>query len=322
MRTPSFAFAPALAIAIASTPAAAQGWPSRPITLIVPFAAGGALDLPARRLAAAISPKLGQQIVIDNRTGANGNIGAAAVAKAEPDGYTFLFGSPGVLVTNRFMYKSMPFDSDKAFTPVALLAKSPLLIAGSPKFAPTTLKALIDYAKANPGKINVGTPGVGSQAHLVMELLQRQVGVKMTYVPYRGGSNIIGDLISGQIDLTATYVPALIGAVKDRTVRGIAVTTLARSKQLPEVPTIAESGFPGFEAVAWYCIMAPTGTPSEVVSKLNAEINAYLKSPLGQEQLEALDMQPVGGTPAELKAFIAAEVAKWGPIIKAAGIKM
>src|SRR5262245_45827517 len=145
-----------VAFALTPTTAPAQNWPTRPITLIVPFAAGGALDLPARRLAAEIGPKLGQQIVIDNRVGANGNIGAAAVAKAEPDGYTLLFGSPGVLTTNRFMYKSMPFDADRAFTPVALLAKSPLLLASSPKFPATNLKGLIDHAKANPGKITVG----------------------------------------------------------------------------------------------------------------------------------------------------------------------
>jgi tripartite-type tricarboxylate transporter receptor subunit TctC len=309
-------------LAIAATPVAAQTWPSRPITLIVPFAAGGALDLPARRLAAEIGPKLGQQIVVDNRAGANGNIGAAAVAKAEPDGYTLLFGSPGALVTNRFMYKAMPFDADRAFTPVALLAKSPLLIASSPKFSATSLKALIEHAKANPGKVNVGTPGVGSQAHLIMELLQRQTGTQMTYVPYRGGSNVIGDLVSGYIDLTAVYVPALIGAVKDGTVRGLVVTTLERSKQLPEVPTIHESGLPGFEAVAWYCIAAPAGTPRDVVAKLNTVINDYLKSPVGREQLEALDMQPIGGPPEQLRDYIAAEVAKWGPIIKAAGIAM
>lgn len=312
----------ALVLAIAATPVAAQTWPSRPITLIVPFAAGGALDLPARRLAAEIGPKLGQQIVVDNRAGANGNIGAAAVAKAEPDGYTLLFGSPGALVTNRFMYKAMPFDADRAFTPVALLAKSPLLIASSPKFSATSLKALIEHAKANPGKVNVGTPGVGSQAHLIMELLQRQTGTQMTYVPYRGGSNVIGDLVSGYIDLTAVYVPALIGAVKDGTVRGLVVTTLERSKQLPEVPTIHESGLPGFEAVAWYCVAAPAGTPRDVVAKLNTVINDYLKSSVGREQLEALDMQPIGGTPEQLRDYIAAEVAKWGPIIKAAGIAM
>jgi tripartite-type tricarboxylate transporter receptor subunit TctC len=311
-----------LACILAPTLASAQGWPTRPITLIVPFAAGGALDLPARRLAAEISPTLGQQIVVENRVGANGNIGAAAAAKADPDGYTLLFGSPGVLVTNRFMYKSMPFDADRAFAPVVLLAKSPLLIASSPKFPPRDLKALLDHARANPGRINVGTPGVGSQAHLTMELLQRQTGTQMTYVPYRGGSNVIGDLVGGQIDLTAVYVPALIGAVKDATVRGLVVTTLERSKQLPEVPTIHESGIPGFEAVAWYSIVAPAGTPREVVAKLNVAINTYLKSQLGQQQLEALDMQPVGGTPDALRAYIASEVAKWGPIIKAAGITM
>jgi tripartite-type tricarboxylate transporter receptor subunit TctC len=311
-----------VALALAPIPASAQSWPARPITLIVPFAAGGALDLPARRLAAEISPKLGQQIVVENRVGANGNIGAASVARAEPDGYILLFGSPGVLATNRFMYKSMPFDADRAFTPVVLLAKSTLVIAASPKFAPRTLTELLDHARRNPGKVTVGTPGVGAQAHLVMELLQRQTGTQMTYVPYRGGSNIIGDLVSGQIDLTATYVPALIGAMKDGTVRGLVVTALQRSKQLPEVPTIHESGIPGFEAVAWYSIVAPAGTPPEVVAKLNTVINEYLRSTVGQQQFEALDMQPVGGTPEELRAFIAGEVAKWGPIIKAAGIEM
>jgi tripartite-type tricarboxylate transporter receptor subunit TctC len=301
---------------------AASAWPTRTITLVVPFAAGGALDLPARRLAAEISPKLGHQIVIDNRAGANGNIGAAFAAKADPDGYTFLFGSPGVLATNRFMYKSMPFDADRAFVPVILLAKSPLVIAASPKLPVHNLQELIAYAKAHPGKINVGTPGVGAQAHLTMELLQRQTGTVMTYVPYRGGSNILGDLVSGQVDLTATYVPAIIGALKENMVRGLFITTLERSKQLPDVPTAHESGVPGFESVAWYSIVAPAGTPQAIIAKLNGLINDYLKSDLGRQQFESLDLQPVGGSPTILKNYIEAETAKWGPVIKAAGIAM
>jgi tripartite-type tricarboxylate transporter receptor subunit TctC len=309
-------------LALAPAAASAQAWPSRPITLVVPFTAGGALDQPARRLAAEISPKLGQQIVVDNRVGANGNIGAASVAKAQPDGHTLLFASPGVLATNRFMYKSMPFDADKAFTPIVLLAKSPLIVVSGPKVPAKNLKELIDYAKASPGKVTVGTPGAGSQAHLVMELLLKQTGTTMTYVPYRGGANIAADLMGGQIDLTVTYVPALLGAVKDGSLRGLFVTTLERSTQLPEVPTVHESGFPGFEAVAWYAVMAPAGTPRPIIERLNVLINEYLKSPTGQSQLEALDMQPVGGTPEQLRSFIDGEVAKWGPIIKAAGIEM
>ena len=187
--------------------APAQSWPTRPITLVVSFGAGGAIDIPARQLAAEISPKLGQQVVVENRTGANGNIGAAAVAKADPDGYTLLFGTPGVLSNNRFMYKNMPFDADRAFAPVILLAKSPLVIAANPKVPAKNLQELIAYAKANPGKLNIGTPGVGSQAHLTMELLQKQSGTQMTYVPYRGGAGTSVDLIGGQIDLSVNFLP-------------------------------------------------------------------------------------------------------------------
>ena len=306
------------AVAMAQAPA----WPTRPITLIVPFPAGGANDLPARELAAELSSKLGQQIVIDNPSGANGNIGAAAVARAQPDGYTLLFASPGVLATNRFMYKTMPFDPDRAFAPVILYAKSPLIIVANPKLPVRDLRQLIDYAKANPGKINVGIPSVGSQAHLTMELLQKQSGTKMTYVPYRGGVNVNADLIGGQIDVGINFVPGLVGLVNDGSLRGLAVTTTARSKQFPDVPTVAESGFPGFESVAWYSVVAPAGTPRPIVDRLNTLINEYLKSEKGRQQLDALDMQAAGGTPEDLSAYIAAEVAKWGPVIKAANITM
>jgi tripartite-type tricarboxylate transporter receptor subunit TctC len=310
------------AIALMPSPAAAQGWPARPITLIVPFPAGGANDLPARQLAAELSGKLGQQIVIDNPSGANGNIGAAAVARAQPDGYTLLFASPGVLATNRFMYKTMPFDPDRAFAPVILYAKSPLIIVANPKLPVRDLRQLIDYAKANPGKINVGIPSVGSQAHLTMELLQKQSGTKMTYVPYRGGVNVNSDLMGGQIDIGINFVPGLIGPVNDGLLRGLAVTTTARSRQFPDVPTVAESGFPGFESVAWYSVVAPAGTPRPIVERLNTLINDYLTGPKGRQQLEVLDMQPAGGSPEDLAAYIAAEVAKWGPVIKAANIAM
>ena len=312
----------ALVVTLAPAIAAAQAWPARTITLVVPFAAGGALDQPARRIAAEIGPKLGAQIVIENRLGANGNIGAATVAKAEPDGYTLLFASPGVLATNRFMYKSMPFDADKAFTPIILLAKSPLIVISGPKVPAKNFQEFVAHAKANPGKLTVGTPGAGSQAHVVMELLQRQTGTTMTYVPYRGGGNIAADLLGGQIDLTVTYVPALLGAVKDGSLRGLFVTTLERSKQLPDVATVHESGVPGFEAVAWYAVAAPAGTPRPIIDRLNALMNDYLKSETGQAQFEALDLQGVGGTPEQARSFIDGEVAKWGPIIKAAGIEM
>jgi tripartite-type tricarboxylate transporter receptor subunit TctC len=302
--------------------AAAQAWPSRPITLIVPFGAGGSIDIPARRLASELAPKLGQQIVVENRSGANGNIGAAYVAKAEPDGYTLMFSSPGVLSTNRFMYKNMPFDADRAFAPIILLAKSPMILAVNPKVPVHNLQELIAYAKANPGKLTLGTPGVGSQAHLTMELLQKSSGTRMTYVPYRGAAGSGADLIGGQIDLSINFTPAMVGALQDGSLRGLVVTTTQRSKQLPDIPTISESGFPGFESVAFYSVVAPAGTPSDIIVRLNAMINDYIKSDVGKQHLESGDMQPAGGTPDDLQRFISGEVAKWGPVIKAAGITM
>jgi tripartite-type tricarboxylate transporter receptor subunit TctC len=309
-------------LAFAPSFAHAQSWPARPITMIVPFAAGGSIDIPARRVAGALSQKLGQTVVVENRAGANGNIGGAVAAKAEPDGYTLMFAPPGVLMTNRFMYKNMPFDADKAFAPIILVGKSPLVLAANPQVPVHNLQELIGYAKANPGKLNVGIPGVGAQAHLTMELLQKQAGTKMNYVPYRGAAGSGADLIAGQIDLSINFTPGLMGSLQNGSLRGIAVTTLQRSKKLPEIPTVSESGFPGFEAVASYSVVAPAGTPRDIVVQLNTLINGYLASEQGRNDLDTLDMQPTGGKPEDLRDFIAGEVAKWGPIIKAAGIAM
>ena len=312
----------ALLAAFVSSLAAAQGWPSRPITMIVPFGAGGSIDIPARRLAAELSLKLGQQVVVENRSGANGNIGGAYVAKSEPDGYTLMFAPPGVLATNRFMYKNLPFDADKAFAPIILLAKSPMVLASNPKVPVKSFQELIAYAKANPDKLSVGTPGIGSQAHLAMELLQKSSGTRMNYIPYRGAASSGADAIAGQIDLSMNFTPAMVGPLQEGSLRGLAVTTLQRSKQLPQVPTVSESGFPGFEAVAYYSVVAPAGTPRDIILTLNRLINEYIASDLGKQQLESGDMQAAGGTPEDLQRFVASEVAKWGPIIKSAGIAM
>lgn len=312
----------ALIIALVSSLAAAQGWPSRPITLVVPFGAGGSVDIPARRLAADLTQKLGQQVIVENRSGANGNIGSAYVAKSNPDGYTLMFSPPGPLTTNRFMYKNMPFDSDRAFVPVILLAKSPLVLVTHPKVTVSNLQELIAYAKANPGKLSIATPGVGSQGHLTMELLQKSSGTQMNYVPYRGAAGSSTDVIAGQVDLSVNFTPAMIGPLREGSLRGLAVTTLQRSQQLPDIPTVSESGFPGFEAVASYSVVAPAGTPREIILTLNKLINDYIASDIGRQHLDAGDMQAAGGTPEDLQRFIAGEVAKWGPIIKSAGIVM
>ncbi len=290
--------------------------------MIVPFGAGGSLDIPARSLATELSVKLGQQIVVENRPGANGNIGAAYVAKSNPDGYTLMFAPPGPLVTNRFMYKNMPFDADRAFAPIILLAKSPMVIAANPKLPIGNLQELIAYAKAHPGKLSVGTSGIGSQVHLTMELLRTFSGSQVTYVPYRGAAESSAAAIGGQIDLSLNFAPAVIGPIHDGLLRGLAVTTLQRSKQLPDIPTVSESGFPGFEAVASYSLVAPAGTPRGIIETLNKLTNEYIDSDLGKRQLDSADMQAAGGTPEDLQQFIAGEVAKWGPIMKATGINM
>lgn len=312
----------AMMLVSVSSLANAQNWPSHPITMVVPFGAGGSIDIPARRLAAELTKKLGQQVVVENRSGANGNIGGAYVAKSIPDGYTLMFAPPGVLATNRFMYKNLPFDSDRSFDPIILVAKSPLVLVANPKLPVKNLQDLIAYAKANPGKLSVGTPGVGSQGHLTMELLQKRGGTKMNYVPYRGAAGSSSDAIAGQIDISINFTPAMVGPLKNGSLRGLAVTTLSRSKQLPDIPTVAESGLPGFESVAYYSVVAPAGTPKQVILTLNKMINEYIESDIGRRQLESGDMQPAGGTPDDLRRFIAEEVAKWGPIIKSAGITM
>jgi tripartite-type tricarboxylate transporter receptor subunit TctC len=216
----------------------------------------------------------------------------------------------------------MPFDADLAFAPIILLAKSPMVIAANPKLPVSNLRELIAYAKAHPGKLSVGTPGIGSQVHLTMELLQKISGSQVTYVPYRGAAGSSADAIAGQIDLSLNFTPAVIGTLQDGSLRGLAVTTLQRSKQLPDIPTVSESGFPGFEAVASYSFVTPAGTPREIVATLNKLTNEYIDSDIGKRQLESADMQAAGGTPEDLQKFIAGEVAKWGPIIKAAGINM
>jgi tripartite-type tricarboxylate transporter receptor subunit TctC len=312
----------ALALAVAPAGAqapSAQAWPSRHVTVVVPFPAGGPTDVLARALAADLGEKLGQQFVVENRSGAGGNVGSASVAKAAPDGYTILFGTTSV-VNNRFMYRNLPFDSDRDFAPIALISKVPLVIVVHPAMPARTLAELIAQAKANPGKLTVGTPGHGTVVHITSELLQQRGEFKLTNVPYRGSTPMFADLLGRQIDVMIDLIPTSIPLLKDGRIRGLAITSAVRSAAVPELPTIAESGFAGLEATSWNALLAPAGTPHEVIGRLNALVNAYLNSDKGRRDLAKFDMQAGGGTPEDLKAFMAAEVAKWGPIIKAAKI--
>jgi tripartite-type tricarboxylate transporter receptor subunit TctC len=298
----------------------AQSWPSRPVTMIVPFPAGGATDMLARALGVELTEKLGQQVVIDNRTGATGNIGAATAAKAPPDGYTILFATPGPIALNQLMSKGLPFDPQKDFMPVVLIAKSPHIYVARPSLPAKDLGELLVYAKANPGKVNAGIPGNGTTAHISLELLLYLSGAKMTLVPYRGGVPMTADIIGGQIDIGADLISSQVTQVSGGNIRALAVTSGKRSEQLPNVPTVEEFGFPGFEATAWFVLAVPTGTPAEIVRKVNDIVNGYLQSDKGRQQLAKLDLQASGGTPEDAKAFIASEVAKWEPVIKAANI--
>lgn len=302
--------------------AVAQGWPERTVTMIVPFPAGSAVDTLARAVGQALSEALGKQFIVDNRAGAGGSIGGAAVAKASADGYTLLFGTPAPIALNKLMYKGMAYDSEKDFTPIVLVAKSPLIVTTRADFPAKTFEELIAYAKQNPDKVNVGHPGNGTLGHITSELVQRSVGVKMTNVPYRGTSPLMTDLLGGQIDIAIDFMPTYVALVASGKVQALAVTTSQRAAQLPAVPTVQETGFKGFEASAWYAMVAPTGTSPEIVAKLNSIVNSFLQSEKGKSILGQNALLGVGGSPDDLKAFVAAELAKWRPVIEAAKIAM
>jgi len=316
----------AAALAIASVPASAQttpaqNWPSRVPTIVVSFPAGGPTDVLARAVATDLADRLGQQFVVENRSGAGGNVGAASVAKAAADGYTLLFATTSV-VNNRFMYRNVPFDADRDFVPIVLISKTPIVLVAAAATGLKDLGGLVARAKADPGKLNLGTPGHGTAAHITAEMLQRLAGFKLTHVPYRGSAPMIADLLGNQIDVVSDLLPTQIPQLKAGKYAGIAVTGSLRSAALPDLPTVAESGFPGFEATSWNALLAPAGTPPDVIDKVNGGVNAYLRSDKGREDLAKFEMQAGGGTPQDLKAFMASEVAKWGPIIKAANITM
>jgi tripartite-type tricarboxylate transporter receptor subunit TctC len=299
----------------------AQTWPSRPVTMVVPFTAGTTSDIIARGLAQQLSETLGEPVIIDNRGGAGGNIGGAVVARAPHDGYTIFFATTGPAATNKLMYQNMPFDPQKDFAPVALVGKSPILITARSDAPYSTLKEFIAYAKANPGKVNGGFPGNGTLGHITGELLQGTAGVDLSYVQYRGSAAIITDLIGHHIDIAMDSMAAYVPSVQAGQIKALAIAGSQRWSKLPDVPTASESGLPGFEASVWYALLAPSGTPPDVIAKLNAATNDYLRSATAKQFLDNLGVQIAGGTPNDLETFSSAELEKWAPIIKSAGIK-
>jgi len=310
-----------LAFTFAAATAQAQTWPSRPVTLIVPFAAGVTGDIVARGLSEHLHAALGQPFVVDNRGGAGGNIGGAAVARATPDGYTLLLATTGPASINKLTYKNMPYDPQRDLAPIALIGKAPVIIVARNGLPAATLKEFVDYAKANPGKVTAGYPGNGTQGHITGELLQQRAGISFAQAQYRGSPAIIGDILGEHIDIGMDSMAPYVALIQEKKLRGLAIAGAARWPLLPNVPTVAESGFPGFEAAVWYALLAPTGTPQEVIAKLNEAANGYLKTKASADLFQNLGIQAAGGTPDELKAFIAAELEKLGPIVKAAKIE-
>jgi tripartite-type tricarboxylate transporter receptor subunit TctC len=301
---------------------AAQSWPSKPITIIVPFAAGGAPDIIARFVAQDLTDRLGQRVLVENRVGAAGDIGAAAVARSAPDGYTFLMGTNAPIIVNKLL-RTEPgsFDPETMLTPIIVMGTSAQMIAASPTAPWKTINELVAAAKAKPGELTAGAAGLGTTGHLTIELLMQRTGAKLTVIPYRG-TPPMADIVNGQLAIAATPAIAYLQLVNQGTLQALAVTSAKRSKLLPKVPTVQEGGLPGFESSTWYVLAAPTGTPLAVIERLNTELNAYLKAPAGQKMLVDFDVDGAGGTPQTAKDFIVSEAEKWRAVIKAGNIKL
>jgi tripartite-type tricarboxylate transporter receptor subunit TctC len=317
----SLVAAVAVMIGYAGQAAIAQAWPTRPVTLIVPFAAGTTSDIVARSLAQYLTDTLGQPFVIDNRAGAGGNIGAAAAARAPQDGYTLILATTGPAATNKLMYQTMAFDPGKDFAPIALVGKSPILITARADAPFSTLKEFIDYAAARPDTLNGGFPGNGALGHITGIRLQRTANIRFGTIQYRGSAAIITDLLGKNIDIAMDSMAAYVPTVQSGQIKALAIASAQRWSKLPNVMTASESGLPGFEASVWYALLAPTGTPADIVAKLNTAANGYLASDKTRTLFDDLGVQPAGGTPQDLKEFMAAEVQRWAPIIKAADIR-
>ena len=298
----------------------AQAYPTRPIRWIVGYPPGGTTDVLARLMGEWLSRRLGQQVFIDNRPGAGNNIGTDAVAKADPEGYTILLVNPANGI-NATLYKSLPFNFIRDIAPVAGITRSPNVMEVNPDVPAKTVKEFIDYAKANPGKINMASSGLGTSVHLSGELFKAMTGVEMVHVPFRGAGPALTAMIAGQVHLLFDNLPSSIEFVRSGKLRALAVTTAERSPALPDVPTVAET-VPGYEASAWFGIGAPKGTPPEIIDRLNGAVNEALKDPAMVQRLADLGGTPMGGTPEDFGRIIAAETEKWRKVVEFSGAKL
>ncbi|MDQ5847693.1 MAG: tripartite tricarboxylate transporter substrate binding protein [Pseudomonadota bacterium] len=301
--------------------ALAQPYPSKPIRLLVPFPPGGSTDIVARIVAQRLSTQLGQQIVVENRGGAGGTLGTAVVAKAPADGYHLVVGSTSTHVVAPSVYQKLEYDPVKDFAPISLMAVSPYLLVVHPAVPAKTLKELVDLMQSQPGKLNYASAGVGSTTHLAMEMLKGASQTYALHIPYNGNGPAGTAVVAGQVEILFGSLPALLPHARSGRVRALAVGTLRRSPSLPEVPTIAESGYPGFDASLWLSIMAPAGTPAAVIERLHKEIVAAVNSPETRDALDKAGAEVLTSTPAELAAMIKDGVVKYAKVVKAAGVK-
>jgi len=301
---------------------AQQAYPNKPIRLVVPFPAGGGTDIIAREVAQKLSTTLGWTFVIDNRPGSGGNLGVDTAAKAAPDGYTLALGQTSNLAINPALYSKMPYDPVKDLAPVGLVASAPLVLVVAADSPYKTLADVVNASKAKPGSLNFASPGNGTVAHLASELLQKTAGVKFIHVPYKGMAQAATDVIGGQVQLYMSSVPTLLGHIKSGKMRPIAVTSLKRVDDLKDVPTIAESGYKGFESVTWFGILGPARLPREIVAKLNADINKALKDPQLEKQLSDQGADVATGSPEQFATLIRDDIPRWGKLVKDSGAKV
>ncbi len=309
------------ALLLIAIEALGQTYPAKPIRLVVPFPAGESVDATARLVGQSWSAALGQQILVDNRGGAGGTIGSEAVAKSPPDGYTLLWGNVGPLAIGPSLYKKLGYDVAKDFAPVSLVATLPFVLFASPVLPANSVTELVAYAKAHPGEINFGSTGVGSGLHLIAELFKSVAGIQIVHVPYKGIAQALPEMMSGKVQIAFNTIPAFLPHVKAGRLKALVITAPARSPLLPEVPATPEVGLAALQGGSWHAVVAPAGTPREILAKLNQTLVATLAAPELRAQLAGQGAQPVGGSPEELRKFMQVEAEKWGRVIQSSGAR-
>ncbi|CAB5688881.1 tripartite tricarboxylate transporter substrate binding protein [Comamonas aquatica] len=311
-----------LAVAGMGSALAADAYPDKPLTMIVPFSAGGTTDILARIVGQALGQELGQTIIIENKPGAGGNIGAQQASRAKADGYTLFMGTVGTHAINQALYKKLPYDPVKDFAPLSRVANVPNLLVAHPSRPYKTVQEMIAYAKKHPGEVTYGSPGSGASPHVSGALFQSMTGAELTHVPYKGSAPAISDLLGNQIAVMFDNMPSAIQHVRSGKLRPIAVTTAKRSPELPDVPTIAEAGVPGYEATSWFGLWAVAGTPAPILTKLQTALTKVLKDPAVAKKIADQGGEVVIETPAQFDAFIKSEAAKWGKVVKESGAEV